>query len=104
MAKLGLMILDSIIEEFPIDKRVMSIGRSPNCDIRLEDQGVSRNHAVIWHELNTLHRDHHNIYIDDLDSKNGTLVNDLSVTRHQLKLEDEITTGSFRFRLLNDHG
>ena len=103
MAKLGLLTLDTVIKEYPINKHVTSIGRSPECDIRIDDASVSRNHAVIWHEPNTLHGDHHEMYIDDLGSRNGTFVNGLSISRQRLRLKDEITIGPYRFQLLDDH-
>ena len=103
MVKLGLMTLDIVIKEFPINKQTTSVGRAPDCDIRIDDTSVSRNHAIIWYEPSTLQGDHYEMYIDDLGSRNGTLVNGLSISRHRLRLNDEITIGTYRFKLLDDH-
>ncbi len=104
MTKLGLMILDGIAEEFPIKGQVTSIGRSPDCDVRIDHTSVSRKHAVIWQEPGTPQGGHCETYIDDLNSRNGTLVNGLSISRHRLRPEDEITIGCYRFSLFDDNG
>ena len=45
------------------------IGRDAACDIQIADRQVSRNHAMITSEGNG------NVYITDLNSKNGVFVN-----------------------------
>lgn len=54
---------------FHMTKKNVSIGRSPNCDIVLEDPYVSTIHARLIYENNTL-------ILEDIDSANGTLLND----------------------------
>jgi diguanylate cyclase (GGDEF)-like protein len=46
----------------------MTIGRSPACEIRLEDDGISRSHALVRCEGEQA-------TIEDLQSRNGTFVN-----------------------------
>jgi len=46
----------------------MTVGRSPTCEIRLEDDGISRQHAVVRCEGDLCS-------IEDLQSRNGTFVN-----------------------------
>ena len=53
---------------FPIGPKGLVIGRSPDVDIVLKDQLVSRRHAWVHFEGNQLH-------IEDLGSRNGVLVN-----------------------------
>jgi DNA-binding NtrC family response regulator/pSer/pThr/pTyr-binding forkhead associated (FHA) protein len=48
-------------------------GRHASCEIVVDHDGVSRRHAQ-------LRRDHDNITITDLDSRNGTLVNGAKIT------------------------
>jgi hypothetical protein len=55
----------------------MRIGRSPECDVRLDDQLVSGAHA-------RLRVEHGQVYVYDLGSRSGTWVNDRSVQRHLL--------------------
>ena len=68
----------------------MTIGRSRECDIFLEDLTVSRYHATI--EENTP-----GIYeIIDKQSATGTIVNGRPVTRHKLQEGDVIQVGNTR--------
>jgi diguanylate cyclase (GGDEF)-like protein len=46
----------------------MTIGRSPACEIRLEDDGISRSHARVRCEAEVA-------TLEDLQSRNGTFVN-----------------------------
>ncbi len=73
----------------------MTIGRSRECDIFLEDLTVSRLHA-------TLNELAHSVYeIVDNRSATGTFVNGRAVTRHTLQDGDVIQIGNsqFTFRL-----
>ncbi len=57
---------------FPIDRPVCSIGRGPQCDVRVRDDSVSTSHA-------TLLRKGSSWYVIDLRSANGTFVDGLRV-------------------------
>lgn len=54
---------------FQLDKEVMTMGRHPDCHIVIEDSSVSRFHAQISY-------DGEGYYVEDLDSRNGTYLND----------------------------
>ena len=73
--------------EFPLNDRVTTVGRSPDNDIALEDSIVSRQHCIISCEEDIW-------TISDLDSKNGSYVNDLSVKKARLQSGDRIRLGS----------
>ena len=73
---------------FLIDSDSISIGRSPESDVFLDDVTVSRKHAHIEKIAN-------GYAISDTQSLNGTYVNSLSVTTHVLKMGDEIQIGKF---------
>src|SRR5947209_9339440 len=62
------------------------IGRSRECDIRLDDPNVSRRHAE-------LRRDNGGWVVADLASTNGVKVNGRRVEEHALRAGDEITLG-----------
>src|SRR6059036_3919797 len=55
-------------EHFVPQGESTTIGRSPDCDIFLDDVTVSRNHAVLLHQAERF-------VIEDLGSLNGTFVN-----------------------------
>jgi hypothetical protein len=54
------------------DKRSFMIGRSPECDIQLNDKGVSQYHAFISMHSNEC-------ILQDRQSLNGTFVNNLAI-------------------------
>jgi hypothetical protein len=77
---------------WPLERRTIVIGRSPDCEIVLDDRQVSRLHARIsWQG------DHYEI--EDLSSKNGTHLNGRDITGTQpLHDGDEIQI-ALRFKL-----
>jgi pSer/pThr/pTyr-binding forkhead associated (FHA) protein len=81
--------------EYPLDAPVVTIGRSRSNDISLEDSRVSRHHARIV-------RDARGFIIEDLNSRNGTRVDDRAV-RDSTTLSDgsvvRIGDSVFRFTM-----
>jgi hypothetical protein len=79
--------------EYPLDGPVMTIGRSRSNDIPLEDSRVSRHHARVV-------RDGNGYFVEDLNSRNGTRVDDRAV-RDNAPLTDgsiiKIGDSTFRF-------
>jgi hypothetical protein len=65
------------------------IGRSPECEIFLDDVTVSRNHAVL------VERDGH-FFVEDLGSLNGTFVNRRRIDNRELENGDELQIGKYR--------
>ena len=47
MAKLVLSMNGTVIGNYFLEKERFSIGRKPTCDIQINDQGVSKEHAII---------------------------------------------------------
>lgn len=80
-------------ESIAIDQDRMSIGRTPDAPIFLDDVTVSRNHALLVRRRDGL-------YIDDLGSLNGTYVNRRRIESHLLKDGDEIQVGKFKLSYL----
>jgi hypothetical protein len=70
-----------------LDKRSVVVGRSRDCDIRIEDPNVSRHHAEIRQEGATY-------WVVDLGSTNGLEVNGRRVKRAKLEDADRVTMGS----------
>ncbi|HUU85852.1 MAG TPA: SpoIIE family protein phosphatase [Phycisphaerae bacterium] len=65
------------------------LGRDPSCEVSFDDPGTSRRHACIRPEGK-------GYVVEDLGSKNGTLVNDVTCTTVRLRDGDEIMLGSVR--------
>jgi pSer/pThr/pTyr-binding forkhead associated (FHA) protein len=79
---------DKIIERIVSEKKRMTIGRTNENDIVLENRGVSRRHAQI--EFN----DSAAVIIDN-ESLNGTFVNNRRITEEVLRDNDQITIGKY---------
>ncbi|WP_020667507.1 FHA domain-containing protein [Amycolatopsis nigrescens] len=78
---------------FPLSDGTITIGRHAECDIRLDDLTVSRQHAE-------LHRKGDGLELVDLGSLNSTYVNRLPVDRVTINPGDEIWIGKFRLAYL----
>lgn len=82
---------ESTISHFPIPDS-MQIGRNKNCDICLCAPGVSRFHLQIENGL-----------LKDLNSLNGTFVNQKRIQQCTLSMQDEITFSNIRLIYLKTH-
>ena len=78
----------------PLDKKVMTIGRSRSNDIPVVSEKVSRVHARI---IQTGSR----LIIEDMGSKNGLLVNSKPKRYQALKHGDTFTIGTTEFELFD---
>ena len=79
------LTMDGIRHE--VDKQRFVLGRSKDCDIQLADPNVSRRHAELRQEGSAY-------WLIDLDSTNGSQVNDNRTARAKLESGDTITVGS----------
>jgi pSer/pThr/pTyr-binding forkhead associated (FHA) protein len=92
MAKLSLMFEDKLVKEVPIGSRPVGIGRSPDNDLPVDNLAVSNYHARVYFEAGRL-------VVEDLDSLNGTFVNDLRVERATLHDGDSIWIGKHHIKV-----
>jgi hypothetical protein len=69
------------------------IGRSPDCEIFLDDVTVSRNHAVLVQENGKFH-------VEDQGSLNGTFVNRKRIDSAPLVEGDELQIGKYRMTFI----
>jgi len=81
-------------ESFLLEGERTSIGRSPDCDIFLDDVTVSRKHAVLTSEGGG------RFHIEDQGSLNGTFVNRRRIERADLENGDELQVGKYRLTFL----
>ncbi len=79
---------DKVIERVVTEKKMVTIGRTADNDIVLDNLGVSRKHAHI--EFNP-----DSAVIIDNESLNGTFVNNRKITEDVIKDNDQITIGKF---------
>ncbi len=78
---------------YSIEDRPLIIGRSPDSDIQMTDDCVSRVHCRVTPANN-------GIIISDLDSTNGTYIDGVSVTARPLRDGDRIKIGRSIFKFL----
>jgi pSer/pThr/pTyr-binding forkhead associated (FHA) protein len=95
MSKLIMTLDGAVIREFPVDKDSISIGRKHGNDIQLNDLTVSGRHALI-----VTMGEH--VYVDDLGSTNGTLLNGSRVAKTLIKQGDVIQVGNYQFTFYGD--
>jgi hypothetical protein len=80
-------------QSFPLHGERMTIGRSPDAEVFLDDVTVSRNHALLVKRRDGL-------YLDDLGSLNGTYVNRRRIESHKLQHGDELQVGKYKLTYL----
>ena len=76
------------------------IGRNPNTDITLLDEGISREHALIIFDPDGSEGSHY--LIKDLRSTNGTWVNGQEINSAALRPGDRIQIGMTVFQFAFD--
>jgi pSer/pThr/pTyr-binding forkhead associated (FHA) protein len=86
MAKLSLRFENKVLKEVPIGGRPLSIGRAPDNDLCVDNLAISNYHAKVYVEAGRL-------VVEDLNSLNGTFVNDLRIERATLHDGDSIVVG-----------
>jgi len=72
---------------YALDKPEMLVGRSPECDVMIDDKTVSRVHARITSKPER-------IVVEDLNSLNGTYINNDAVKRGHIEDKDSLAFGS----------
>jgi len=80
------------VTSYELEGEVTIIGRSPQCQIQLDSDEVSRRHAQVSRKGNSF-------YLEDLDSGNGTFLNGKRIgERTQLQPRDRINLGPVLLR------
>ena len=89
MPTLSLQLKNKILGEYPLQEGAsLTIGRRETNDVAIEDPAVSGHHA----KIDSLED---RFVLTDLQSKNGTFVNEQLISSHWLKHEDVITIGEY---------
>lgn len=96
MPKMIVSIDGVVIKEVSLVKDRTTLGRRPYNDIVIDNLAISGEHAV-------LHAIDGAIYLEDLNSTNGTYVNARAVRRHMLEHNDVVEVGKYKIRFLAGH-
>ena len=94
-AKIILSMDGVVLQEYPLSKERMTIGRKAHNDIVIDNLAVSGEHAAIV----TIQNDS---FLEDLDSTNGVMVNGAATKKHFLQNSDVIEIGKYKIKYLND--
>jgi pSer/pThr/pTyr-binding forkhead associated (FHA) protein len=96
-AEAGALVIRSgggrVGQSFPLHGERMTIGRSPETDVFLDDVTVSRDHAVLVRRSGAW-------FLDDSGSLNGTYVNRRRIESHKLEEGDELQIGKYKLTYL----
>ena len=90
------------VNKCPLDQPRLRIGRSPECDIFIDDAVVSSEHAVIDKIDSPDSKGTFDYFLEDRNSTNGTFLNDEKATRQKLKHDDVIRIGWVSFKFIDE--
>ncbi|TFY97904.1 FHA domain-containing protein [Ramlibacter rhizophilus] len=93
MPKMIMSIDGVVIKEIQITKDRTTLGRRPYNDVVIDNLAVSGEHAVV-------HMTAEGVFLEDLNSTNGTYVNGKAVKRQALQPEDVVEIGRYRIKYL----
>ena len=93
-AKLIISLDEKVVDEVPIEKETITIGRRTDNDLCLDNLAISGYHSQINFVLD-------DCFLEDLNSTNGTFVNSKIVKKHALKDGDIIDIGNHRIKYVN---
>ena len=97
MGKLVVSLDGVVIKEVQITKEKTSLGRRPYNDIVIDNLAVSGEHAVLQLVGN-------DVFIEDLNSTNGTYINGKAVKKQLLQHNDTVEIGKYKIKYLVEQG
>jgi pSer/pThr/pTyr-binding forkhead associated (FHA) protein len=84
-----------VIKEVQLTKDRTTLGRRPYNDIVIDNLAVSGEHAVLQLTGNE-------VYLEDLNSTNGTYVNGKAVKKQLLQNNDTVEIGKYKIKFINE--
>jgi pSer/pThr/pTyr-binding forkhead associated (FHA) protein len=97
MGKLVVSLDGVVIKEVQITKDKTTLGRRPYNDIVIDNLAVSGEHAV-------LQMAGADVFIEDLNSTNGTYINGKAVKKQLLAHNDTVEVGKYKIKFMVDDG
>ena len=97
MPKMIVSIDGVVIKEVQLTKERTTLGRRPNNDIVIDNLAVSGEHAVFQ-------MTGHQVYLEDLNSTNGTYVNGKAARKQLLQSGDIVEVGKYIIKFSDDWG
>jgi len=97
MGKLVVSLDGVVIKEVQITKDKTTLGRRPYNDIVIDNLAVSGEHAV----LQMVGAD---VFIEDLNSTNGTYINGKAVKKQLLAHNDTVEVGKYKIKFMAEEG
>jgi predicted component of type VI protein secretion system len=97
MPKLVLKFENSVLTEVPVGSSEVSIGRSPENGLVIDNPAVSHYHARVFNEEGKL-------MLEDFGSMNGTFVNGQRVKMVTLKMGDSVAIGKHTIMISESRG
>ncbi len=95
MPKMIVSIDGVVIKEVQLTKDRTTLGRRPYNDIVIDNLAVSGEHAVLQMTGNE-------VYLEDLNSTNGTYVNGKAVKKQLLQNNDTVEIGKYKIKFINE--
>lgn len=96
MAFLKIRFPDDHTQEVEITKDELVVGREATCDVHIDDGITSRRHARLYRDSGGQY------WLQDLNSKNGILVNDQKIATTRIRNGDRIAIGHCILTLTTD--
>jgi hypothetical protein len=97
MGKLVVSLDGVVIKEVQITKDKTTLGRRPYNDIVIDNLAVSGEHAVLQMVGN-------DVFIEDLNSTNGTYINGKAIKKQMLAHNDTVEIGKYKIKYLVEEG
>lgn len=95
MPKMIVSIDGVVIKEVQLSKDRTTVGRRPYNDIVIDNLAVSGEHAV-------LQMSGTEVYIEDLNSTNGSYVNGKAIKKQLLQNNDTVEIGKYKIKFIGD--
>jgi len=97
MGKLVVSLDGVVIKEVQITKDKTTLGRRPYNDMVIDNLAVSGEHAVLQMVGN-------DVFIEDLNSTNGTYINGKAIKKQLLAHNDTVEIGKYKIKYLTEDG